>query len=245
MKKPLDDVQANPRAVVELHGLEIERRGLRIEELAFDAGITVVLGPNGSGKSTLLHALFGLGSDRHARGQRGQVTFQPVVPGRPRVCLVPQSPRMPRNLRVAELLDYVALIRGSDRGEVATAIQRFRLDEVRSRKPQQLSGGQRQRLLLAIAMIGQPEVLLLDEPTAGLDPLVTEEFLDLLAETVTDVVVVMTTHLPTDIRIADRVVILERGRVRWTGRGSDFDAIVNDQGASFVNAYRSLLENSS
>jgi ABC-type multidrug transport system ATPase subunit len=143
---------------------------------------------------------------------------------------------------VTELLEYVAQIRRADRGEVATTIQRFRLDDLGDRKPQHLSGGQRQRLLLAIAMIGQPKVLLLDEPTAGLDPLVTEEFLDVLTATAGDAVVVMTTHLPTDLRIADRVVILERGRVRWTGSGVDFAALVSKYEASFVAAYRSLLE---
>ncbi|GIF51864.1 ABC-2 type transport system ATP-binding protein [Asanoa ferruginea] len=177
------------------------------------AGETVaLLGPNGAGKTTTIEILEGF-RQRHA-GRVEVLGTDPARGGdawRARVGIVLQSWRDHAKWRVRELLGHLAgyYPRPWPVDRLLTAVG---LTEQAGQKIRTLSGGQRRRLDVAIGVVGRPDVLFLDEPTAGFDPVARHEFHDLLAGLETTVL--LTTHdLAEAERLADRIVILDRGRV--------------------------------
>jgi ABC-type multidrug transport system ATPase subunit len=193
--------------------------------LAIAPGIFGLLGPNGAGKSTLLRVLATL-----LKPDRGTVTFAEgsampfdvlTEPTRLRARLgyLPQEFGLYPTLAVATVLDHFCALKGAaDRHEraswVESLLRRTNLLDRRDSSVAMLSGGMRQRLGLAIALAGAPRVLLLDEPTAGLDPGERRRIYDLLAAVGDEVVVLLSTHHTEDVRAAcARFAILHRGRV--------------------------------
>ncbi len=182
---------------------------LRDVNLAIHAGERVALvGSNGSGKSTLLRLIHGL-----VAPSAGD-TKQPM---KKRQAMLFQRPYMLRT----SCLNNVALglwIRGERwqdaKTRAATALQRVGLADLAGRNAKTLSGGQQQRLALARAWVLAPEVLLLDEPTASLDPHAKREVEALLAELTSDMTVLFASHNLGQVkRLASRVIYLEKGRV--------------------------------
>ena len=183
-----------------------------------------LLGPNGAGKSTTLKLALGL-----ARADRGEIRLLGLpVPeqardARQRVGVVPQADALDPDFTVAENL----IVFGSYFGLPAAAV-RARLDALldfaglqgkRDAKPAELSGGMRRRLTLARALVNDPEILFLDEPTTGLDPqarhLIWERLRRLMARGKT---VVLTTHFMEEAeRLCDRLAVVDRGRIIATG----------------------------
>ncbi len=188
------------------------------------AGIFGLLGPNGAGKSTLLRILATL-----QRPDRGTVTFDGrdilAEPAwlRAQLGYLPQDFGLYPGLTVDELLGHFCTLKGAvDRAErdawVTTLLERTNLASRRRTVAGALSGGMRQRLGLAIALAGAPRLLLLDEPTAGLDPGERHRIYDLLAGIGDEVVVVLSTHLTDDVpAICRRFAILHRGRITAAG----------------------------
>lgn len=213
-------------ALLEAEGLEVERGGERV--LAVDAfrvaarELVALIGPNGSGKSTLLLALMGL-LPRSA----GRVLFRggPVgaggdaVPVRRRMALVLQEPL----LFDATVRDNVASglrLRGVGRGEttrrVDAALARFRLEALAGRSARKLSGGEARRVNLARALVTEPEVVLLDEPFAGLDVPTRQAITDDLERALRDAgtAAVLVTHDQSEaLRLADRIDVMRAGRI--------------------------------
>ncbi|MEV4534197.1 ABC transporter ATP-binding protein [Asanoa sp. NPDC049518] len=178
-----------------------------------DAGETLaVLGPNGAGKTTTIEILEGF--RRPSAGRVAVLGTDPAQGGdawRARVGIVLQSWRDHGKWRVGELLDHLASYypRPWPTADLLAAVG---LTGQAGQKIRTLSGGQRRRLDVAIGVVGRPDVLFLDEPTAGFDPVARREFHDLVAGL--DTTVLLTTHdLDEAERLADRIVILDRGRV--------------------------------
>jgi len=177
------------------------------------AGETLaVLGPNGAGKTTTIEILEGF-----RRRTAGRVTVLGADPAhgddawRARVGVVLQSWRDHAKWRVAELLGHLAGYYPRP-WPVEPLLAAVGLTDQAGQKIRTLSGGQRRRLDVAIGLVGRPDVLFLDEPTAGFDPVARREFHDLV--TGLDTTVLLTTHdLEEAERLADRIVILDRGRV--------------------------------
>lgn len=174
----------------------------------FRAGtVTAVAGPNGSGKSTFVELLAGVRNPR-----RGSVTRHG------RLALVVQRPSTPDTLPVT-VHDVVAIgtwgrRRGRRRGSVAEAIDRVGLTGLEQRTFGELSGGQRQRALLAQGIVQQTEILLLDEPAAGLDAASRQRTREILAEEAArGATIVCVTHDEESIAAADHVIRFEAGRV--------------------------------
>jgi ABC-type multidrug transport system ATPase subunit len=174
-----------------------------------------LIGPNGAGKTTTLKILLGL-----TRPDEGRVTIgHPGLPphdvrARHGLGYVPQRVEFPPARTVAEVLFFFAELRGLARGSVDRALDRVGLTHYATRRASELSGGYSQRLSLAQALLGDPALLVLDEPTASLDPEATWEFRTLLEQLQREgKTVLLSSHLLSEVeRVADRVLILLDGR---------------------------------
>ena len=178
-----------------------------------------LLGPNGAGKTTTVECLEG-----YRRPDGGSVRvlgLDPVADARelaPRMGVMLQEGGLYPHVRPAEALHTFAAFY-DDPEDPDALLTELGLDDARGTRYRVLSGGQKQRLALALALIGRPEVLFLDEPTAGLDPVARRMTWALLAErTAAGATIVVTTHLIDEAAAAaDRVAIIDRGRLRLIG----------------------------
>ncbi|WP_245916614.1 ABC transporter ATP-binding protein [Nocardioides gansuensis] len=199
------------------YGDKVAVDGLSLEVAR--GSVTAVLGPNGAGKTTTLETCEG-----YRKPQSGSVRVLGLDPQRdrrdllPRIGVMLQSGGAWSGVRAREMLDHVARLHAHplDTGMLS---DRLGLDDCGSTPYRRLSGGQQQRLGLAMALVGRPELLFVDEPTAGMDPAARRTTWELLEEIRADgVTVVLTTHhLDEAERLADTVHIIDRGRLIASG----------------------------
>lgn len=192
-------------------------------------GLTVLLGPNGAGKSTLLRLAASV-----TRPRSGTVTYDgtPAAsqPFRRAVALMPQTVTAMRGLTAREQVAYSGWLKGMSRRDAweraAEALDRVGLTEHAGTRTTKLSGGQLRRAGVAAALVHRAEVLLLDEPTAGMDPHQRRVFRDLLQQvTEAGVRVLLSTHDVSDLaEEADHVTVLRRGSLVYTGTTGGFFA---------------------
>jgi ABC-2 type transport system ATP-binding protein len=177
------------------------------------------LGPNGAGKTTTMRILTGYmpATDGQALVAGFDVFDQPIEAKR-RTGYLPETPPLYPDMTVGEYLAFVAKIKGvpsADRKQrIKAVMERTRIDDVAKRACTKLSKGYRQRVGLAQALIHNPDVLILDEPTAGLDPKQIIETRQLIKELAGDHTIILSTHiLPEVSQTCERVVIINKGRV--------------------------------
>jgi ABC-2 type transport system ATP-binding protein len=178
-----------------------------------------MLGPNGAGKSTCLRLLTGYLAP--ATGSAAICGFDVQRDGaaaRQRLGFVPEDPTLYPHLTVDETLRFYGRLKGLARGAIAAErdriCDRLRLSAVRRSLVGSLSRGYRQRVALALGLIGDPPVLILDEPTNGLDPWQIIELRELIADLAGRHAVLVTSHVLTEIeRVATRALILQHGRL--------------------------------
>jgi len=193
---------------------------LRGVDLAVQPGrITGLVGPNAAGKSTLIKAV--LGMVRPATGTL-RVLGQSVnghEQYRHGLGYMPQAPQFPENLTGAEVLRMLGDLRGEEQPRDETLLRAFRLEHELPKPVRHLSGGTRQKLSAAIAFLFRPDLLVLDEPTAGLDPVASGIFKEhLLARRAAGTAALMATHTLSELEeVADDIVFLLDGRVRFHG----------------------------
>jgi ABC-2 type transport system ATP-binding protein len=198
--------------------------GLTLEVQA--GSITAVLGPNGAGKTTTVETCEG-----YRRPDAGTVRVLGLDPWadaralRPRVGVMLQQGGVYPGLKAEEMLRHVASLHAHPL-EVALLVERLGLGSAGRTPYRRLSGGQQQRLSLAMAVVGRPELVFLDEPTAGLDPQARRATWDLVAALRTDgVTVVLTTHFMDEAeRLADTVVVVDHGKVVAVGSPGELTA---------------------
>jgi ABC-2 type transport system ATP-binding protein len=177
------------------------------------------LGPNGAGKTTTMRILTGYMPATDGRAiVAGYDVFDKPIEAKRRTGYLPETPPLYPEMTVREYLDFVARIKGvpsSDRkGRVDAVMARTRVADMASRHCGKLSKGYRQRVGLAQAILHNPDVLVLDEPTAGLDPKQIIETRELIRSLAGDHTIVLSTHiLPEVAQTCQRVVIINRGRV--------------------------------
>jgi ABC-2 type transport system ATP-binding protein len=185
--------------------------------------ITAVLGPNGAGKTTTLETCEGY---RAAHGGRVRVLgLDPQAQRRdllPRIGVMLQNGGAWSGVRAVEMLRHIAALHAHPL-PVPMLVERLGLESCGRTPYRRLSGGQQQRLALAMAVVGRPELVFVDEPTAGMDPQARRTTWDLLDELRTDgVTIVLTTHYMDEAeRLADQVHVIDRGRLITSG--SPFD----------------------
>jgi ABC-type multidrug transport system ATPase subunit len=201
--------------------------------LSFPPGRTVLLGPNGAGKSTILSLCASI-----LRPTAGRVTFDELDTTRRRdlrtyrrrVGWLPQSIRPISGLRVREQVAYAGWLKGMSRAQAweasADALAKVGLTHLATRPTRALSGGQMRRMGIAQALVHDADVLLLDEPAAGLDPQQRRRLREVVNDVSATSSVIVSTHHTDDITDAyDCVVVLSEGEVRFIGSVQDFLAL--------------------
>jgi ABC-type multidrug transport system ATPase subunit len=208
---------------LELSGVGKHYRGgvwaLREFSLVLDAGVHGLLGPNGAGKSTLMRILATV-----SRPTEGKVSWEgedvAASPDRLRRVLgyLPQDFGVYPHLTAIEFLEYLAAMKGLDRKiarhRIGALLELTNLEEARNRRLGGFSGGMRQRVGIAQALLNDPRLLIVDEPTAGLDPEERVRFASLLTDLAADRIVLLSTHIVGDVEaVAESLALIYRGRL--------------------------------
>lgn len=201
------------------------RTALSDVTLLAEGGITAVLGPNGCGKSTLLRTIATV-----IAPDSGAITIDGLDPrreqerteARRRLGYAPQEAGFDDRLRVFDAVDYVGVLKGIGetrrrRRSVFEALDRVGLASRVGERVGELSGGMKRRLVLAQALLGSPSLLVFDEPGAGLDPDERLRLRAVLAERRRTTTVLLATHLTDEAAVADTVIVLTAGSVRFAG----------------------------
>ncbi len=244
------------RSVTKSYGGKVTAlAGVRFE---LKPGIVGLLGPNGAGKTTLLRILTGL-----VEPTRGEILFRGVAVTpenlsdyRRQIGFLPQEFNAYPELTAEQFLDHWAVERGigrhreaERRREIETLLEAVGLTEHARRKVRDFSGGMRQRVGIARALLGAPPILIVDEPTTGLDVESRARFRQILLEQSAERVILFSTHIASDVEAAaSRILLLHRGRLRFDGtpeelvdraRGRAFKALIDDAGlAEMTRCYR-------
>src|SRR5689334_9061422 len=199
-------------------------RALNDVSLEIPQGMFGLLGPNGAGKSTLMRILATLqeaDSGAAALDDINVLTEKERV--RRTLGYLPQEFGLYPKVSAEDLLDHFAVLKGITEGGqrrdiVRALLEQTNLYEVRAQKLGSFSGGMRQRFGIAVALIGSPRLIIVDEPTAGLDPAERARFLNLLSELGENAVVILSTHIVEDVSdLCTRMAIIEGGRILLEG----------------------------
>jgi ABC-2 type transport system ATP-binding protein len=199
--------------------------GLRDFSLALQPGVLALLGPNGAGKSTLMRILATI-----TKPTEGQVTWSGPEAGRPadlarspnavRAVLgyLPQDFGVYPNLNPVEFLEYIAALKGlgarTARARIHELLESLNLFDVRRRPLGGFSGGMKQRVGIAQALLNDPQLLIVDEPTTGLDPEERVRFRNLLSDLAGERIVLLSTHIVSDAEaVATQIAVIHRGRL--------------------------------
>ena len=190
---------------------------------ALTEGVYGLLGPNGSGKTTLINIMIGI-----LEANQGQVLLDGMDVRQmgagylDRIGYLPQYPTFYKNFRTDEFLEYMCALKSVPRSRtqsrISEVLEQVNLTDARKKKVGALSGGMRQRLGIAQAILNRPGILVLDEPTAGLDPIERIRFRNIISRLSRDKLVLLATHIVSDVEyIAKEVLILKKGRLVLQG----------------------------
>ncbi len=207
-------------------------------DLSLGRGIVGLLGPNGAGKTTLLRILATVLSP-----DAGDVRLLGLDPAEPkerleirrRIGFLPQSPRLYGGFTPLEMVDYVAILKEHTdktwrRNEARAALEALGLGDRMHQRIRTLSGGMQQRVALAAALIGTPQLLVLDEPATGLDPEQRIALRSVLAGCADEGTVLLSTHNTAEVSaLCQHVLVMDQGRICWSGTPEDLAAAAQGQ----------------
>ncbi|MGN1160047.1 MAG: ATP-binding cassette domain-containing protein [Lachnospiraceae bacterium] len=192
-------------------------------DLVLTPGVYGLLGPNGAGKSTLISLIVG-----NRISQQGEILWngkdirKEGIAYRSIIGYKPQQQSIYPEFRVTEFLHYMSALKNIQKkqanNQIEELLQKLNLNGCRNKKLKALSGGMLQRVLLAQALLGEPELIILDEPTAGLDPMERINMRQLIRETAKDKIVLLATHIIEDIgTIAKEIIFMNHGKILLKG----------------------------
>lgn len=198
--------------------------------LDFSAGVYGLLGPNGAGKSTLIGIITGLVKPDHGSikfvGNDGEKLHE-------KLGYLPQYQSFYKNYSAPEFLRYICALKKykpENQKYIEDLLELVNLADVGKKKIGAFSGGMKQRLGIAQALIGEPSVLIFDEPTAGLDPKERVRFRNIISSLGSDKIVILATHIVSDISyIANKIILLNQGKITDFGTESDIISKVKDK----------------
>ena len=199
--------------------------------LSIPKGMFGLLGPNGAGKSTLMRTVATLQTPTQGSIQFGDIDIlKDPETLREQLGYLPQDFGVYPRVSAYDMLDHMAVLKGiaskADRkATVETLLNQTNLWDVRKKAIAGFSGGMRQRFGIAQALIGNPELIIVDEPTAGLDPEERNRFLNLLAEIGENVVIILSTHIVEDVSdLCPKMAVIAEGRIQLEGAPLDLIA---------------------
>lgn len=219
-----------------------KNRVLKSINISIEKGnITAIVGPNGSGKTTLIKSILGL-----VRASSGKITVDGKnilnnYTYRNRIGYMPQAAKYPDNLTSVELLSLVSDLREKKENRVDNLIQLFKVQNEMNKPFKSLSGGTKQKISAIIAFAFNPDIYFLDEPTAGLDPVSSSSFKDLiLKEKSENKTVVLTSHIMSEIQeLADEIIFLLDGEIKFKGKVEDL--LTNKNESKLERALANLM----
>ena len=207
---------------------------IAVDRLSFslEKGVTGLLGANGAGKTTLMRMLSGL-----LTPTSGEISYDEISVKseeyRNVLGYLPQDFGYYPEFSGREFLMYFCALKGLDKkaakARTSELLEIVGLEDVADKKIRKYSGGMKQRVGIAQAIINRPEVLILDEPTAGLDPKERVRFRDLIGELGKESIVLLSTHIVSDIEhVADRLIMMKDGQICWQGVWKESDGSLEE-----------------
>lgn len=202
---------------------------LKSVSIEFDEGVYGLLGKNGAGKTTLIGILLGILKKNSGEiwidGKKIELHSKEFLN---QIGYLPQYPQFYKEMQVRKFLLYIAALKGIPEKEsehkVDTLLEEVNLSSAKKKKVGALSGGMRQRLGIAQAMLNDPKLLILDEPTAGLDPQERIRFRNLISKFANNRTVILVTHIVSDVEyIANQVILMDEGSVVCKGKIEDLE----------------------
>ena len=189
-----------------------------VHQLNFEltpGSVVAFVGPNGAGKTTTLRMITGALAPSSGRVLVDNFdTFEQPYQARSKIGFLPEAPPLYPELKVIENLRFVCSIKGLDHAVIDAVVERCELGEVLGQLQGQLSKGFRQRVGLALALLGEPPLLILDEPTSGLDPNQLVDIRALIRRLGQDRTVILSTHIMQEVEaMCDRVVLIRLGEI--------------------------------
>ncbi|SEN39846.1 ABC transporter ATP-binding protein [Lihuaxuella thermophila] len=201
-----------------------KQRALNHVDLVIEPGMFGLLGPNGAGKTTLMRILTTLITPTEGTVQYGDLNWKDASSVRKIIGYLPQKFSVYKQIRVDEALKHIAVLKGVEKIEntVQSVLDKVNLTEHARKKIGQLSGGMLRRVGIAQAILGNPKIIVVDEPTAGLDPEERIRFRKLLRSLGKDSIVIISTHIVEDIETTcQKVAILHTGNVIKEGSAEE------------------------
>jgi ABC-2 type transport system ATP-binding protein len=195
---------------------------LAIDSLNFKVGkgeVVGFLGPNGAGKSTTMKIITGYMAPTSGLAKVGGIdVFEDPIAVKKKIGYLPETPPVYLDMVVEDYLKYVAELKGVDKTKISkcvnNALEKTNLGNVRKRLIQNLSKGFKQRVGIAQALVSDPEVLILDEPTVGLDPKQVAEIRDLIKELRGQHTIILSTHILPEVQaVCERIIIISKGKI--------------------------------
>lgn len=208
---------------------------LRDIDLTLENGIYGLLAPNGAGKTTLMKILATLSfPDQGTVLWNGEDIFKLDFQYRSILGFLPQDFGYYRDYSPQKYLEYLAVLKGMKKsqikGQVAEWLKIVGLENVTKKKMKKLSGGMIQRVGIAQALLNEPKILILDEPTAGLDPKERVRFRNVLSELSKDKIIILSTHIVSDVEsVANKIIFLKEGKIFCNDTISDITKMLEGE----------------
>ncbi len=207
---------------------------------AYSSQIIALLGPNGAGKSTLMNMITGYLAPTSGRIciLDNDIAISPLA-AKQHIGFLPEGSPLYSDMSVKNFLSYIAELRKQSVSEVERIIKLANLDSAQNQKIETLSKGYKRRVGFAVSLIGNPPILILDEPTDGLDPNQKEHILGLITDLGKDKTILISTHLLDEAKtIANRILVMHNGKIKADG---DIEAILKQtRTVSLENAFIKL-----
>ena len=192
---------------------------------AYPSQIIALLGPNGAGKSTLMNTIAGFLSQTSGSIEIfGKNNEQHPIETKRELGFLPEGAPLYEDMNVRVFLNYIAELKSLTKDEVKRVMSLANIEHVAEQRIETLSKGYKRRVGFAVSILGNPPILLLDEPTDGLDPNQKEHMIGLIKDMSKDKTIIISTHLLDEVQeIASRIMIMNKGKIKVDG---DLDAIM-------------------